>query len=147
MKRYCVALLLLAAACAVSAASAENLVIQTATSQHNFEIETVSTPQARADGLMYRTALPADGGMLFNFGKAETVAMWMKNTLIPLDILFIRADGVISSIEQRAVPRSLTPIAASEPVPAVLEINGGASARLGIQPGDRVLHPLFGAAK
>ena len=144
MQKLIIALLLIASFSNGFAAETESLVIRSADKQHLFSVEVVSTPQARADGLMYRTSLPADGGMLFNFGKTEPVSMWMKNTAIPLDMLFIRADGTITNIAERTVPQSLTPVAASEPVPFVLEINGGVSARLGIRAGDKAQHPLFG---
>ncbi len=144
MQRLIIALLLTVSVSSSFAAELESLVIRSADKQHRFSVEVVSTPQARADGLMYRTSLPADGGMLFNFGKAEPVSMWMKNTAIPLDMLFIRADGTITNIVERTVPQSLIPVASSEPVPFVLEINGGVSARLGIRAGDEAQHPLFG---
>lgn len=147
MLRLIGALLLFALASPVVLAADENLVIRTANGEHRFTVEIAATPQARATGLMHRAALAANAGMLFDFGKVAPVAMWMKDTLIPLDMLFIRADGAIANIEQQTVPQSLGAIASAGPVLAVLEINGGASARLGIRPGDRVLHRLFGASK
>jgi uncharacterized protein len=93
---------------------------------------------------MFRQSLPADAGMLFDFGETRPVAFWMKNTLIPLDMLFIAADGGIADIHERAVPRSEATIEARVPVRAVLELNGGTVARLGIKRGDRVHHPIFG---
>ena len=143
MLRWFIALLLIASVSNSFAAELESLVIRSADKQHHFSVEVVSTPQTRADGLMYRTSLPADGGMLFNFGKTEPISMWMKNTAIPLDMLFIRADGTITNIAERTVPQSLTPVSSSEPVPFVLEINGGVSTRLGIRAGYKVQHPLF----
>ena len=82
--------------------------------------------------------------MLFDYGRTQPVAMWMKNTLVPLDILFIAADGRVVNIAADAVPESLTSIPSAGPVRAVLEINAGTAARLGIKPGDRVIHPIFG---
>lgn len=93
---------------------------------------------------MYRRRLGRDAGMLFIYRPPEQVAMWMKNTLIPLDMLFIAADGRIVKIVQRTVPRSLESIPAGQPVSAVLELNGGTSARLKLAVGDRILHPAFG---
>lgn len=123
----------------------QTLVIVTKAGRQVFHVEVAADEAARERGLMQRTSLPADGGMLFEFGPAAVdVAMWMKNTFIPLDMLFIRGDGTIACITQRTVPQSLTPIACDQPVRAVLEINGGMSARLGIATGDKVLHALFG---
>lgn len=111
--------------------------------EHHFIVELASTPAERAQGLMYRKSLAPDAGMLFDFKELEPVAMWMKNTFIPLDMLFIARDGRITRITERAVPLSLTPIPSGEPVLAVLELNSGTSARLGLKPGDRVIHPIF----
>lgn len=96
---------------------------------------------------MYRSEMAADAGMLFDFAKSGPVSMWMKNTLIPLDMLFIRSDGTIATIAERTVPHSLVPIESGEPVLAVLELNGGVCARLGIREGDKALHPLFGTTQ
>jgi uncharacterized membrane protein (UPF0127 family) len=84
--------------------------------------------------------------MLFDFGHSESVAMWMKNTLIPLDMLFIASDGSVINIAQRTVPESLTPIPSAQPVRYVLELAGGTASRLGIKPGDRVLYAAIGTA-
>lgn len=120
------------------------LLIRTADgAKHSFTVELARTPAERAQGLMFRTSLAADGGMLFDFKELESVAMWMKNTLIPLDMLFIARDGRIVRIVERAVPLSLAPIPSGEPVLAVLELNGGTAARLGLKLGDRVIHPIF----
>ena len=95
---------------------------------------------------MYRTQLPADAGMLFDFHDDHFRAFWMKNTPLPLDMLFIRADGTISSILPNAKPLSEEPITSREPVRAVLEINGGRAAALDIQPGEKVHNAAFGNA-
>lgn len=84
--------------------------------------------------------------MLFDYKEPTMATMWMRNTLIPLDMLFVDAQGRIVNIRQRAVPQSLDVIAAATPVRAVIELNGGTAARLGIAPGDRVIHPIFGNA-
>jgi uncharacterized membrane protein (UPF0127 family) len=97
----------------------------------------------RAQGLMYRRNLAPDRGMLFDFGRVQPLSMWMRNTYIPLDMLFIRADGIIARIAENAEPLSTRTIPSGEPVLAVLEVPGGTAARLGIKPGDRIEHPLF----
>ena len=92
---------------------------------------------------MFRTSLAPDAGMLFIYPQPTVATMWMKNTLIPLDMLFVDIRGRIVNIRQRAVPQSLDVISAAAPVRAVIELNGGTAARLGIEPGDKVLHPVF----
>lgn len=111
--------------------------------EHRFTVELAETPEQREQGLMFRKTLAADAGMLFDFKESQDVSFWMKNTLIPLDMLFIASDGRIARIAQRAVPLSTAPISSGAPVLAVLEVNGGTAARLGIKPGDQVLHPIF----
>ena len=93
---------------------------------------------------MYRRSLADDAGMLFVYGSEGMVSMWMRNTFIPLDMLFIAGDGRIVRIAERTVPQSLETISSGRPVIGVLEVNGGTAARLGIQPGDRVLYRAFG---
>ena len=110
---------------------------------HGFRVEVAATAKRRAQGLMFRRLLAADAGMLFDYGREMSVSMWMKNTLLPLDILFISADGTIVNIAQRTVPGSLAPIPSARPVRGVLEINAGTSSRLGLRPGDMVRHPIF----
>ena len=95
---------------------------------------------------MFRTSLAPDAGMLFDYRQPTAATMCMLNTFVPLDMLFVDAQGRIVNIHERAVPRSLDVIAAAEPVRAVIELNGGTAARLGIEPGDRVVHPIFGNA-
>jgi uncharacterized protein len=119
------------------------LTIESASGKHHFDIEEAQTPQQMAQGLMFRRALPADAGMLFEFDHVEPASFWMKNTIIPLDMLFIAADGVVADLHERAVPLSLDPITSDRPVRAVLELNGGTVERLGIKRGDRVVHPFF----
>jgi uncharacterized protein len=121
-----------------------SLVIVGAHGRHRFTVELAQTPEQLQQGLMFRPSLAPDAGMLFDF-KAPTVAtMWMRNTLIPLDMLFVDAVGTIVAIRARAIPGSDTIISAGVPVRAVLELNGGTAERLGIDPGDRVLYPIFG---
>lgn len=112
-----------------------------------FEIKTelALTPADQERGLMFREEMPADHGMLFVFPGAEAErGFWMKNTLIPLDMVFIRKDGTIHHIHENAVPNDLTSVRSNGPVMAVLELNGGASAKMGLKPNDVVHHPVFG---
>jgi uncharacterized membrane protein (UPF0127 family) len=120
------------------------LAIDTPSGRHEFRVEMAVSPEQRAQGLMFRESLAEDRGMLFDFGKPHRAAMWMRNTYVPLDMLFIAADGRIEQITADTQPLSDVVIASREPVRAVLELRGGVSAKLGIKPGDRVLHPLFG---
>ena len=114
---------------------------------HVFHVELALTPQQQAQGLMGRTEMAANAGMLFYFGKEDERSFWMKNTLIPLDMLFVAGDGRIIRIAQRAQPQSLEHITSMGPVVAVIELAGGESARLGIEPGARVLHPAVQASQ
>lgn len=111
------------------------------------EIEVASDQQEKALGLMFRTELGDHQGMLFPYEEPRELSMWMHNTYIPLDMLFIRPDGVIHRIERQAEPLSDRVITSEGPVSAVLELAGGAADRLGIKPGDRVQHPIFSAGK
>ena len=119
------------------------LTIETAGGPRNFTVEIADNDLTRERGLMFRTALAADRGMLFDFITPQETSFWMKNTLIPLDMLFVRADGVIANIKADAKPGDLTPIPSDGPIRAVIEIAGGGAAKLGIKPGDRVKHPIF----
>ena len=110
----------------------------TAGRTHRFIVEVARTPQEQAQGLMHRQSLPPDRGMIFPYDPPRPVAFWMKNTLIPLDMIFIAPGGRIARIEANTVPLSLEPTASGEAVGAVLEIAGGRSAELGIAAGDRV---------
>ena len=108
---------------------------------HRFTVEVARTPAEQAQGLMNRDTLAPDRGMIFPFDQVREASFWMKNTLIPLDMIFVRADGTIARIEANTVPLSLEPVGSLEPVAAVLELAGGRSAELGIAPGDRVTWP------
>lgn len=110
----------------------------------NFDIEVAASEQEKAVGLMFRTHLGDGQGMLFPYGNERIITMWMRNTYIPLDMLFIRSDGVIDRIEVEAEPHSEAIISSERPVAAVLEIPGGAAGRLGIKVGDLVRHAAFG---
>ncbi|QCI68858.1 DUF192 domain-containing protein [Phreatobacter stygius] len=122
------------------------LVIATRSGQrHEFALELANTAETRARGLMFRRDLADGRGMLFDFGPAETeVSMWMKNTYIPLDMMFIRADGTIRHIAENTTPLSEALISSTGPVKGVLEVAGGTAARLGLSAGDLVEHPFFG---
>lgn len=122
----------------------DSLTVETAEgSELTFDIELAVSPEQQAQGLMYRQSLAADAGMLFIYRPARRVSMWMRNTLIPLDMLFIAEDGVVVKVAERTVPLSLATVSSGERVRGVLEINGGMASRLGIRPGDRVVHPAF----
>ncbi|HLB06092.1 MAG TPA: DUF192 domain-containing protein [Alphaproteobacteria bacterium] len=121
----------------------EPLTIETGGAEHRFLVEIARTPEAREQGLMLRFELPSDRGMLFDLGTERPTAMWMKNTLITLDMIFIGSDGTIRKIHSRAEPFSLESVPSGGPVRAVLELPGGTVERLGIEEGDRVRHALF----
>ena len=114
------------------------LTIQSASGTHRFTVEVARSPEEQSRGLMHRQSLAPDAGMLFLYEVPQPASFWMKNTLIPLDILFIRPDGTIVNIAANTVPLSLEPVPSLEPVSAVLEIAGGRAAELGIKEGDRV---------
>ncbi len=122
------------------------LSIVTAKGPQEFTVEVATTPAQMEQGLMFRQSLAADAGMLFDFKTPSPAMMWMKNTLIPLDMLFVDQGGHIVNIAERTVPLSTDTIPAAAPVRAVIELNGGTAARLGIKPGDRVVFPIFGGA-
>ena len=140
---------LLAAAAFVSPAPAESgalepLTIETGAGVHAIEVEVARTAAERGVGLMHRTALAPDRGMLFDFGAARQVTMWMKNTLIPLDMLFADEDGRIVTIAAWTTPLSEKRIRSGQPVRYVLEMIGGSAERLGVAVGDRLRHALIG---
>jgi hypothetical protein len=138
---------MLAAPASGIAAGTGTLVLKTATGDHAFNIEVMATDQQRALGLMFRRSLPENSGMLFIYDPPQPATMWMKNTLIPLDMLFVDQQGRIIGIHERAVPQSLDTISSPGPSRAVIELNGGTAARLGIRPGDKVVFPtIFGNA-
>ncbi|MGV2978872.1 DUF192 domain-containing protein [Camelimonas sp. ID_303_24] len=131
------------AAALVTPVDATPLKIITAVTTQAFQVEVRDTPEGREVGLMHRRSMPEAQGMLFDFERDAPVAMWMKNTLIPLDMVFIRADGTIARVARQTEPMSTRIIASGEPVRYVLELNGGVTEKLGIQPGDRVKHPAI----
>jgi uncharacterized membrane protein (UPF0127 family) len=111
------------------------LTIRTNRATHHFTVEVAATPEQQERGLMFRRSVPADGGMIFPYNPPQTVAFWMKNTLVPLDIIFIRSDGTIVRVTH-AKALDLTPLPSGEPIAAVLEIRAGRAAELGIEEGD-----------
>jgi uncharacterized protein len=120
------------------------LTIISKTGPHRFTVEVAQTPAQMEQGLMFRRTLADDAGMLFDFKQPTMATMWMRNTLIPLDMLFVDAQGRVVNIHERAVPESDNVIAAAAPVRYVIELNGGTAARLGLAPGDKVESPIFG---
>jgi uncharacterized membrane protein (UPF0127 family) len=122
----------------------EPLEIVTKSGVRSFQVEMARTDEELSRGLMYRRELPEGRGMLFDFRQDRPVGMWMKNTYISLDMLFIRSDGTIIKIAERTKPHSLENITSGLPVRAVLEIVGGSARTFGIRPGDKVVHPMFG---
>ena len=123
------------------AAGTGTLVLKTETGDHNFDIELATTDQERAIGLMFRRSLPENGGMLFLYEQPQPAAMWMKNTLIPLDMVFISADGTVHRIERNAEPFSLAVIPSEGPIAGVLELKGGEADKIGLKRGDKVIYP------
>ncbi len=123
--------------------SLDTVVVEAKTGEHKFKVEIADDDQERRLGLMYRESLAPDAGMLFDFEESRVVTMWMKNTLITLDIAFIDESGVIKRIAHETTPRSLEPIPSGAPVIAVLEVKGGIFETLGVEEGDRVRHPMF----
>ncbi|MBT3359962.1 MAG: DUF192 domain-containing protein [Rhodospirillales bacterium] len=111
----------------------------------NFAVEVAKTDAQRSQGLQYRTEMAGDAGMLFDFGRVQAVAMWMKNTFIPLDMVFISHDGHVVGIAENTTPESLEIIQSGKPVLGVLEVRAGTAARLGITKGSLVMHPMFAA--
>ena len=122
----------------------EKIVIETRTGPRAFTMEIAADDASRAQGLMHRTHLARNAGMLFDFKTPVMTAFWMKDTPLPLDMLFVRADGSISTVAANAVPYSTAEIVSAEPIRAVIEINGEMAQTLGIAPGDRVRGSIFG---
>jgi uncharacterized membrane protein (UPF0127 family) len=125
------------------AAGLRTLEIISKSGVHVFSVEIADTEPAREKGLMFRKSLPAGRGMLFDFHREQEVSFWMKNTYIPLDMIFIRGNGRILRIAANAQPLSTKLVPSFGPVLAVLEVSGGTCRRLGIRPGDRVAFPIF----
>lgn len=120
------------------------LTIETGAGKREFTVEVARSGAQQAQGLMFRRRLAADAGMLFVYRRAEPIAMWMQNTFLPLDMLFIGADRRIAHIVERTVPMSTATISSKGPVSSVLELNAGTVSRLGIETGDLVSSPAYG---
>jgi uncharacterized protein len=127
----------------VRAASVQPLEIATKSGVQVFSVEMATTEEEKTTGLMYRKELPDGKGMLFDFSPEQQVSMWMKNTYISLDMIFIRADGRILRIAENTEPLSTKIISSGGLAKGVLEVIAGTAQKYGIQPGDRVAHPLF----
>ena len=110
-----------------------------------FRVEVADTPEARAQGLMFVEEMPRSEGMLFVYERPQRVSFWMKNTLIPLDMIFADRAGVVRRVHAEAVPGDTTPIPGGDGIFVVLEINGGLAERFGIAPGTELRHPSLGA--
>ena len=127
------------------AATVQPLEIVTKSGVQMFSVEMATTPEEKETGLMYRKELADGKGMLFDFNPEQEVSMWMKNTYVSLDMIFIRADGRILRIAENTEPLSTKIISSKGPARAVLEVVAGTAQKYGIRPGDRVGHPLFGS--
>ncbi|MFL2687007.1 MAG: DUF192 domain-containing protein [Alphaproteobacteria bacterium] len=124
-----------------------SLEIDSGEKRHRFTIELAVTPEQKMRGLMFRKHLDPDKGMLFDYGSPQEISMWMKNTYIPLDMVFIDGKGQIAHIVERTIPMSEEYIGSDGFVRAVLELNGGTVSRLGIKLGDQVAHEIFGSLR
>ena len=135
--------LLAAASSRLDGAELQTLEIASKNGVHTFAVELALTPDEQSRGLMYRRSLPEGQGMLFDFKRDQETSFWMKNTYIPLDMIFIRGDGRIHRIAENTEPLSERMVPSNGPIRAVLEVIAGTTRKLGIAPGDRVAHPIF----
>jgi len=142
---FLTALILCFAAPVLAACAEDKVTVQGDWGQATFTVDVADDVAERAQGLMFVEDMPMLAGMLFVYDAPQTVSFWMKNTLIPLDMLFVGPSGEIKRIHENAVPGDLTPIPGGDGIQYVLEINGGLSRRLGIATGDLMRHPSFGA--
>ena len=124
----------------------ERLVIETSEGSFDYSVELALNGRDRASGLMFREQMDDDHGMLFRFEEPRQITMWMRNTLIPLDMIFIRGDGTVAGHHADAVPLSEAVIASPEAVLFVLELNAGKAEEMGLAEGDRVSHPIVAEA-
>ena len=122
-----------------------SLSIKTSDHTHLFKVELALDDPSQARGLMFRRSMAADHGMLFIYDRERPIGMWMKNTILSLDMLFVKRDGTITKIFERTEPFSERVLSSRQPVYGVLELNGGTVERLGIKSGDRLIHPLMQA--
>ena len=121
----------------------EELTVQTRSGEYKFTVEVADEPHERSTGLMFREEMASNHGMLFDFGRTEIVAMWMKNTPLSLDMIFISSDGTVRHVARNTVPYSTDIITSNVPVSHVLEINSGVGKLIGLGIGDRIEHRLF----
>ncbi|MET0249888.1 MAG: DUF192 domain-containing protein [Sphingobium sp.] len=126
-------------AAAPTASARLPLLVRSEKGQHRFAVEVAATPEQQEKGLMFRKTLDDDGGMLFPMNPPRTASFWMKNTVILLDMIFVRTDGTIAFIGANTQPYSRDPVSAGVPVAAVLELRGGRAGELGIVPGDQIV--------
>jgi uncharacterized membrane protein (UPF0127 family) len=136
-------LLALSPAAVAQEAALEPLEIVTSSGTHQFSVEVMRTDEQRARGLMHRRFMAQDRGMLFDFKREEPVAMWMKNTYLSLDMVFIDKSGKVVNVAENTEPLSERIVPSSGPVLAVLELNAGTARRIGLKAGDRLRHSLF----
>ena len=144
-ERLALGLLLVAALAgpAAAACSPDSVQLRGPGGQARFTVELADSADERARGLMFRETMPTSAGMLFLYPVPQTASFWMKNTLIPLDMIFADRTGVVTHVHPMAVPGDLTPVRGGRDVLAVLEINGGLAAKLGITPGSVLRHPAL----
>jgi len=129
-----------------TAAGTDTLILKTESGEHSYTVEIADTDRERATGLMFRGSLPEKSGMIFLYDPPQRVGMWMRNTYIPLDMVFITAEGTVRRVETDTEPFSTDLIRSGGEVAAVLELNAGQAAKIGVKPGDRVIFPGLGPA-
>ena len=142
-KLLALAFLLFASAAAAEDGALETVTVVTGTGRHKFQSEIAATATERAKGLMFRTRLAPGHAMLFDFGEERQIAMWMRNTHVALDMVFIARTGQVVAIAENTVPLSIAIISPALPAYAVLEVNAGTAARIGLAAGDQVEHRIF----
>lgn len=140
---FALSILALSTSHAYAACIYNNVHVKTPSSTASFTIEVASSNQTRAKGLMFVESMPKFSGMLFVYRFPQRVSFWMRNTLIPLDMIFINTSGVVTKVHQNAIPKDETPIFGGDSVFAVLELNGGMAKKLGIKEGAVLQHSVF----
>jgi uncharacterized membrane protein (UPF0127 family) len=121
----------------------ETVIAETPRGRTTFQVEIADTAEERSKGLMFRDSMPRDHGMLFDFGTPRAVSMWMKNTRISLDMIFLDSRGRVVGVAENTTPFSTATITVEEPVKAVFEVNAGTARRIGLARGARLIHPMF----
>lgn len=130
---------------AIAAVKLEPLTFETASGPKTFQIEVADTPKQREVGLMYRRSMPEDHGMLFDFGRPQDISMWMQNTYVSLDMVFVGEDGRVTRVAENTEPLSTRIISSEGPARYVVELLAGSAKRIGLKSGDKVVHPRVGA--